>query len=424
MDYKQFCAAMWEIQRSVRKYKNHAASLYFDYTQKRQSHHDQHGAWPLDSELLGGTNIRTLLYRKAAEMIPDLQTGNASAVSQSVHSRLKNDSKAMFIGDKSLPSFKKDQPINISKQSIKLFEENGKTYITISVFSKTGTGRLALGSGRLTFEVWRKSKSGYDIVNRCISGEYSYGASKLQYDRDKKMWELALSYEPPAKSPEFETNRICGIDVGYICPVYAAVNDGYERFSVESGDIEQFRKNVEARRRDMQKARPSAGGGSVGHGYKTRMAPVLEMENRIARYRDTKNHQYSKALIDFAIKNRCGVIQIRDLSGITAGQHSLKNWSYYDLQQKITYKAEESGITVVIVNAHYTSQRCHKCGYISEDSKQGRVFVCGKCKYRGHIDFNSAKNVSLANIDEITDEYAETLKSERRKGGESNDDIH
>lgn len=53
-------------------------------------------------------------------------------------------------------------------------------------------------------------------------------------------------------------------------------------------------------------------------------------------------------IVDFAIKNGCGVIQMEDLSGFTekAKESFLKNWVYYDLQNKIEYKAKEKGINV------------------------------------------------------------------------------
>ena len=402
LDYKGFCGAMWDIQRDIRQYKNHVASHYFDYLMKRFRVKEETGEYPKDEELFGGCKLRNFMYRKAAEMIPAIQTGNASTISEATYDRLKSDTKEMLSGTKSLPSFKRDQPINISKQSIKLDEADGKVYMTVSVFSNAGKKERGLKSGQLTFEVWHKSKSGVDIVKRCISSEYGHGSAMLIYNKDAHMWECNLTYKPPEKTNSLNPGRICGIDIGVIFPIYAAINDSHERMYIPGGDIEQFSKRINARREGLSKSRQFAGDGSVGHGYKARMKPVLDIGDKIARFRDTKNHVMSKKLIEFAVKNRCGTIQFRDYTGISNGKLFLRNWSYYDLQQKIAYKAKAAGINVVIVEPQYTSQRCHKCGYIDEENiAAGRMFACISCGYKGHVDYNAAKNTAIAGIDKI-----------------------
>ena len=92
----------------------------------------------------------------------------------------------------------------------------------------------------------------------------------------------------------------------------------------------------------MSIASKYAGEGRIGHGYKTKMKPVDRVRNKVANFADTINHKYSRYIVDFAVKNKCRVIQMEDLSGITANTHEkfLKEWSYHDLQTKIEYKAE------------------------------------------------------------------------------------
>ena len=83
------------------------------------------------------------------------------------------------------------------------------------------------------------------------------------------------------------------------------------------------------------------------------MEPVYRAGSRLANHRDTLNHRWSRALVNFAVKNGFGTIQMEDLSGIkedTGFPKRLRHWTYYDLQQKITYKAAEKGITVMKVN--------------------------------------------------------------------------
>ena len=46
------------------------------------------------------------------------------------------------------------------------------------------------------------------------------------------------------------------------------------------------------------------------------MEKVYLTEDKIARFRDTKNHAYARAIVDFAVKNGCSIIQLEDLTGI------------------------------------------------------------------------------------------------------------
>ena len=86
------------------------------------------------------------------------------------------------------------------------------------------------------------------------------------------------------------------------------------------------------------------GKGRRGHGYRTRVKPVMRIGDKIARFKDTINHRYSRYIVDMAVKNNCGVIQMEDLKGISKNNIFLKNWPYFDLQKKIEYKAKEKGI--------------------------------------------------------------------------------
>jgi IS605 OrfB family transposase len=132
---------------------------------------------------------------------------------------------------------------------------------------------------------------------------------------------------------------------------------------------------------------------------------VDRVGDRIARFRDTKNHAWSREIVNIAVKNGCGTIQMEDLTGIAAGQRPkfLKDWTYYDLQQKVMYKAAAEGIKVVLVAPQYTSQMCSKCGYISADNLDETYanFKCLECGHEEDADLNAARNIAVFEIDKI-----------------------
>lgn len=415
MNYKQFCRAMFDVQQEVRKFKNMASSEYFSYMMRQIQFKEEHGRYPTDEELVG-YNIRTHLYHKAVDMIPNLNTGNASCVSEDICKHFKSRKRDIFAGRVTIPSYKGNQPIDIHKNSIRLFEEDGNVFIMLSLFSNGGKKQYGLHTGQCVFNVWHKCDTSISIIRRCIDGEYKVCTSKIKYDKQKDMWQFALSYEFSTKEHELDPKKILGIDLGIAIPIVAAISGEQKRWFFNGNEIQSFRAKTEAMRRQMSKSRVQAGDGSVGHGRDTRMKVVDRIGHRIANFRNTKNDAWSREIVNIAVKNGCGTIQMEDLTGITSGNKSrfLQDWTYYDLQHKIRYKAQAEGIDVVMINPKYTSQRCSKCGCIhAENRKSQSEFICVECGYSENADYNAAKNIATENIEIMIQEKCEGKASRK-----------
>jgi len=67
-------------------------------------------------------------------------------------------------------------------------------------------------------------------------------------------------------------------------------------------------------------------------------------------------------------------------------------WSFYQLQQFVTYKATLSGISVEFVNPAYTSQTCHRC--LKLGSRKKELFKCLACGEE-HADVNASRVIAL-----------------------------
>jgi IS605 OrfB family transposase len=199
-----------------------------------------------------------------------------------------------------------------------------------------------------------------------------------------------------------------GIDMGIVYPVYMAFNNDCARYKINGGEIDEFRRRVDHRRRQMLEQRKYCGEGSIGHGIHTRIKPIEVMSDKVSNFRDACNHKYSRYVVDMALKHRCGVIQMENLTGISKDEVFLKNWSYYDLQQKIEYKAKEVGVKVNYIDPQYTSKRCSKCGCIHKDNRKPEedqaLFLCVSCGFKTNADYNAAKNISIPDIDKIIEQ--------------------
>ena len=92
-----------------------------------------------------------------------------------------------------------------------------------------------------------------------------------------------------------------------------------------------------------------------------RMKAIGGRENR---WMQDINHQVSKALVENNPKHTLFVLE--DLSGIRNATERVKtkdryvsvSWSFYDLEQKLIYKAKQNQSSVIKVDPRYTSQCC------------------------------------------------------------------
>lgn len=399
--YKDIMAELFNVQRQVRAAKNIASSeCYMDLLWKANEK-QKNGEYP-DEEEKYGVKFGQYLYSKIKNAIPDLQTGNVSTIQQSLTKKIKKDSKELLRGDKSISSFKKNQPIEIHNKNIRIDVNEKDICISLSLFGRTKSHSLGLKNGFIRFSVWKVDDGSRAILERCASGEYKHGAGSLVYDEKKKKWRLSLVYSFETSNVPLNPDRICGVDLGIVHPFYCAVNDGYTRLDYPRGRIENFRGQTLKRLHSVQKSMKFASDGSCGHGRYTRLKATNFASGAVARFRDTENDIMSRTIVDFAIKENCGVIQMEDLSGIASNNVFLKSWPYYDLQLKVQQKAETAGIVFRKINPSYTSQRCHKCGYINEENRLSQSeFECKSCGYRGNADYNAAKNIATKDIEKI-----------------------
>ena len=116
----------------------------------------------------------------------------------------------------------------------------------------------------------------------------------------------------------------------------------------------------------------------------------------------TKLRARPKTLVQTYGKQTLFVLE--DLTGVTFDTvHSRKkenryehhSWSFYDLEQKLKYKAHLNKSEVVLVDAHYTSQRCPKCGTIDKSNRDKDIhqYTCSNCSYSSNDDRVGAMNI-------------------------------
>jgi len=128
---------------------------------------------------------------------------------------------------------------------------------------------------------------------------------------------------------------------------------------------------------------------------------VRRIGGKEARFRRHENHCISKALVTTAKDTGCG-IAIEDLNGIRDrlpvwsrdARSRLSGWSFAQLVAFLTYKAQQVGIPVVLVDPCNTSRTCSVCGHCDKANRTSQEnFLCVLCGHRMHADQNAARNI-------------------------------
>ncbi len=422
VEWKVFGNVLNQIQRDTRDVKNKAIQLCWEYQGFSSEYKLENGEYPKAKEILNYSDVFGYAYDKFKNTYNKMNSGNQSVSMKAATDKWKNDVKDILKGEISIPSYKKDCPLDLAGKSIQIIKEENNYYMNLSLVSNPYKKELDLKSGQFLVLVKVGDNNQKTILERILSGEYKQSASQIIRKKNKWFVNLSYKFEPTVK--QLDTDNIMGIDMGIVYPVYVAFNNSLNRDKIEGGEIESFRKQVERRKNELYAQGKYCGDGRRGHGTKTRIKPIAFATDKVANFRDTTNHKYSRYIVDMAVKNNCGVIQMEDLTGINKDNVFLKKWSYFDLQTKIEYKAKEVGITVLKVKPNYTSQRCNKCGFIHNESREDqKTFKCVKCdfghKFYVNADYNAARNISTLDIENIIKEQVELQKA----NGEWKDDF-
>lgn len=64
------------------------------------------------------------------------------------------------------------------------------------------------------------------------------------------------------------------------------------------------------------------------------------------------------------------------------------------IEQRLNDKAKTSGVQILFVSPHYTSQECRQCGHTAPENRESQaVFKCVSCGHENHADINAAQNI-------------------------------
>ena len=217
---------------------------------------------------------------------------------------------------------------------------------------------------------------------------YKFGTAKLVNKHGKYYLHIPVTYEVE-ESNLSDICNVVGIDRG-INFVVATYDSKHKSGFVSGKAIKQKRAKYSKLRKELQmRHTPSS---------RRRLKAIGQRENR---WMQDINHQVSKVLVENNPKHTLFVLE--DLSGIRNATERVKtkdryvsvSWSFYDLEQKLIYKAKQNQSSVIKVDPRYTSQCCPCCGHVEKSNRNKKIhlFTCKKCGYKSNDDRIGAMNL-------------------------------
>ena len=227
---------------------------------------------------------------------------------------------------------------------------------------------------------------------------YRFGTAKLTNKHGKYYLHIPVTYDVE-ESNISDICNVVGIDRG-INFVVATYDSHHKSGFVSGKTIKQKRAAYSKLRKELQmRQTPSS---------RRRIKAIGQRENR---WMQDVNHQVSKALVENNPKHTLFVLE--DLSGVrnatervrTKDRYVSVSWSFYDLEQKLIYKAKQNQSTVIKVNPRYTSQCCPVCGHIEKANRDKKLhlFTCKNCGYKSNDDRIGAMNLYRMGINYLED---------------------
>lgn len=413
LEYIVMDKTLSEIQFLTCKASNKAMQMYYTWENEKIEYKNKYGEYPKEQEKFGKT-YRNVVEGQMKSIMSTINTSNISQVNSFIMKKWNTDKKDILNYKKSIANFKHNMPIYLKNSSYKIYKGNNRYEINCAMFNKS------MDLKHLTFSIDKLDGNKKVTLNKLINGVYKQGSAQIVRN-NKGKWCMLISFEFEAENKNLNKNRVVGIDVGIINSLTMQIWDdnlkewdriAWNKCVLDGRELIHLRQKIQARRIALLKNSKlaSENRGKAGHGKIKRLESINTINKKIENFRDTLNHKYSKYVVDFAIKNSCGFIQMEDLSGYGKDVNItlLKNWSYYDLQQKIKYKAMEKGISVKFINPYCTSLRCSRCGNISKENRDCKnnqaKFKCTACGCEENADINAAKNISLPNIENVIKE--------------------
>jgi len=300
------------------------------------------------------TRLHRLTYSVIRKTHPELNSSLVTAVRDQASDMLKR------LKLKRKPTKKQDSSIRLNHNTFRLLPDS--KIVNLSTI---------------------KGRKKYSVKIPAYFDKYDFKTSDSGSIRTRK-GRIFLDLIVEINTPKINyVKKIIGVDRGVYNPAVTSDNSFFD-----SRKLREVKGRYKYLKGCLQRA-----------GTRPAKRHLQRLAGRERRFVADVNHCISKRIVN----KDCDAIALEELrtgsmkrKGKT-GKKTRKligNWSAKQLLGFIEYKAEMLGKSVILVNSHYTSQACNRCGDIRRTNRKGRLFHCSVCGYSLHSDLNASRNIA------------------------------
>lgn len=269
--------------------------------------------------------------------------------------------QAILLGHEAIPSFMPLQPIRFDNKNSRIVSVGGKMLIELSGWRTPREGKTGISTvDTLHLKcVGQRDRQQYELIKRIESGEWKARGSILRYDDAAKKWMVHLCYafdQPKPKS--LDPNKVaylrCGSKVAFLIRERGKRATWLQR---RGGHITDYRERLFQLRLNKA-ANYRVATNRKGHGFRAANKWRARSEWTWRHFTKRINQHVANDAIKWCQANGCGTLVYQMPAGRyaetrqVAGDIKGSTWPYFDLQTILNYKANGSGVNVVV----------HKCG--------------------------------------------------------------
>lgn len=227
------------------------------------------------------------------------------------------------------------------------------------------------------------------VLHRIIKGKIK----TLTIKRSADKWYAIFSCEGVVIDKIIPEDERIGIDVGI--ENFATLSNG------EKIENPKFFRKSEKQLARLQRRLSKKKKGSKNR-QKARLKVTRQHEKIFSQRNDFLHNKTAE------IVRRFKIIAVEELNvnGMMKNRHlakSIADASWSRFIQMLSYKVENTGGKVELINPRYTSQICSSCGSKQKMPLNKRIYKCKKCKIEIDRDLNSAININTSGQGEIHD---------------------
>ena len=335
------------------------------------------------------TSLMNSSYQAIAAEFPDLPSSVRAALNMQVVKKFNSDLLDVMKGKKTLSNYRFGMPIpfNANKDFEKVMVGDKEEY-TLEFYRGI----------KFILHFGADKSNNRSIVDRIHLGEYKFCDSAICVD-DSKMF-LLLTIQFPKNNVSLDYEKVVATNLGMNCPIFMTTSTGDKRKIGSQEEFWNVRKQFQKRYTKIQESLTTA---KAGHGRTRKLKALDRLKKVEANFATTYNHKLSKEIVMFCVKNGIGTIKTEDLLGAGKTLNKeivLRNWSYFQLQTFIEYKAKMYNVRVIKPSPKNITRMCNCCKNISESSVnlEKRMYICvnDKCaKFNVEVDVDENASLNL-----------------------------